>query len=630
MGDGRALVARAAGDRLVVATTIGVSVLDGDAPAVVLAEGLPGALAVSPDGRRAAFTSGGRLEVWDLTALTEVAGYDIAPDQYASLAFATSDVVVAAGAGDVTAYAADGGAGRGPTPIVEAPAGGVLGPPAVAPTGAVAVPVASGAPAVVVWTAGAPVRTVDLGAETGTELIGVAWSSDGSHFAVLAQPPAQSESVGIWDAATGTSTGTVAIPNFVTPQQLAFIGPDRLALPLPDRLAAIGLDGAEVASTPVTSGEVAVQLGLTSAAVVIGGYDGRLRQWDGAAAPVELAPSRFNLVDVSVATGTDDVLAVDHFGTIVRYRSDGAVEPDERFAAGEVNGVAVTSDGSRIATAGSTGAVQVLDARAGVSELALARPEGSVASVAFSPDGPLLASGLGVQIRDQVWNDAVTLTDLDDGATLAGFGGEQENVAGCSFFLGEVAFSPDGTLLAGASHDYTVEVVPVAGGEPAVLGPHDGTILDLAFSPDGAMLATSSEDGTLRIWDVVTMTQSAQHEAPPGGWWSLAFAPDGSTLAASDVEGAISLVDVTTGDTTRTFTGAKAQRGDMALSPDGALLVAGSPDGGVDVWSVASGAVVDRLNGPTLAVTDVVVSADGSTVVASSMDGTVRTWPLPA
>ncbi|MET0146858.1 MAG: WD40 repeat domain-containing protein [Ilumatobacteraceae bacterium] len=628
-GDGRALAARAdTSGRLVVATTIGVSVVSGEGGPRVLAEGLPSLLTVSPDGRTAAFTLGAELEVWDLDASAQVGSYEIADRRYSTLAFSSDADLVAGGEGDVTRYPVDGSA---PEQLAAAPPGEVLGPVAVSVGGTVAIPIGGQTPHVVLWTPGGTVRPVELGLAADTQLAGVVWSADAARFAVLMQPPAASQMVAVWDVASGAFTGSVTIPNSLSPAQVAFLGSGDVVVPMPDQLAAIGPDGSVSATATIGSAEVAAVTALpASGAVVVTGYDGRLRRWTGAADPVEIAPGRFNVVDASVPTGSDDVLTVDHYGTISRFDASGEVGHDARFAAGEVNAVAVSADGSRLAAVASTGAVSVLDVAAGNVDQELDRSEGSVAAVAFSPAAPLLAVGLGVQVSDQVWNDAVTVTDLTDDRAVGGFGGEQENVAGCSFFLGKVAFSPDGALVAASSHDFTVQVLVVGSGDVRVLGAHDGTILDLAFAPDGATLATSSADGTVRLWDIPTMTERTQWEAAPGGYWSLAFTPDGSTLVTSDVEGTITLLDAATGAPRATLDGTTAQLGGVAVTPDGTRLVAASPDGSLGIWSLASGAVVGRLTGPTMDVTDVAVSSDGTMVVAGSLDGTVRSWRMPA
>jgi serine/threonine protein kinase len=156
-----------------------------------------------------------------------------------------------------------------------------------------------------------------------------------------------------------------------------------------------------------------------------------------------------------------------------------------------------------------------------------------------------------------------------------------------------LAYSPDGSMLASGGLDRQIYLWDTKTWQArGPLEGHAGQVSGLAFSPDGTRLAsvTSEPDSCLiRLWDVATGQAVATLGTGEQGMWGLAFSPDGQTLACGGWDRQLHLLDVTTGSETRLISDVATRHlRQLSFSPDGRQIVTGG-SGPTRLWDTATG-----------------------------------------
>jgi RNA polymerase sigma factor (sigma-70 family) len=294
---------------------------------------------------------------------------------------------------------------------------------------------------------------------------------------------------------------------------------------------------------------------------------------------------------------------------------------------GEAMSLAFSPDGKLLAATPADGLIHLWDAATGREVRRLPADEQFLSGPAidFSPDSRLLAS---------LWGNNGTLWDVTTGKPAARFrvptGSREAGIRGGAT---PFRFAPDGkTLLVARGEDEAgsgVAVIDAAGGQVLRhFGPVRGKISGLALSPDGTMLALGTTAPSVQLWDVARGTllrdiagekDSAVH--------ALAFAPDGQTLAWGG-SGRIVLTDVASGQEVGRLVTEKEVASSLAFAPDGKTLVSDAPDCKVRVWDVPSRKQRLELDGRMWVGTAVALAPDGATVAQGTTYSAIRLWDL--
>ena len=328
----------------------------------------------------------------------------------------------------------------------------------------------------------------------------------------------------------------------------------------------------------------------------------------------------------------------------------------------DVNLVAFSDDGSKLATTGDDGSARVWDPATGEELWSFQGPdpEGEVWGASFSPDGSLLAAtwpGEGmVRIFDlasgrivrEIGPLEVSLTTAfsPDGDRLGiatwgpglvvdvGSGEEVFALEGQEFGVRDIDWSPDGRWIATSSSDSTVRVWDADNGDPrSTLFGHAGEIVAADWSPDSTRLVTGSNDGTAKVWEIgdegTRELLSLPAQDTGGGLW-VAFSPDGNRIMTGDQQiNAVKIWDVSrTGDAEWANLPADPHGlGGVAFTPDG-RVVASNGDGSVTVWDAETGdasSTIGRSAGDrsAVAVLAIEVSPNGSLIAAAGPEAHV-------
>lgn len=233
-----------------------------------------------------------------------------------------------------------------------------------------------------------------------------------------------------------------------------------------------------------------------------------------------------------------------------------------------------------------------------------------VNTVAWSPDGTLLASG-GFDGIAHVWS-------VSSGDSLVSYRGHTK-------YVNTVAWSPDGKQIASGSADDTIHLWEASTGKKLLsYEGHSNWVLGIAWSPDGKQVASSSWDGTVQVWKVGTGERVSTYRGHSGLVRALAWSPDGKYLASGSNDGTVQVTS--SGKAIITYRGHTGRVHTLGWSPDGKRIASGGEDKTIQIWDALSGSNAQSYRAHTRLVTSLVWSPEGKRIASGGEEKSVRVW----
>ncbi len=234
-----------------------------------------------------------------------------------------------------------------------------------------------------------------------------------------------------------------------------------------------------------------------------------------------------------------------------------------------------------------------------------------VRSIAWSPDGKLIASGAE--------DDTVQIWNPQTGTMVRTYRGHPAHVL-------SVAWSPDGSLIASGAEDDTVRVWdPNTGATVQVYHKHTDHIHGVGWSPDSQFVASGSDDTTVQVWVARTgntINTYRQHTRPVE---SVDWSRDGARIVSACDDHTVQIWSAKTGtQPIIKYTGHKDWVLSARWSPDNTLIASAGRDSTIQVWNAGTGTLLFKDTNHTYIVEKVAWSPDGRFLASVSDDKTVQ------
>ncbi|MGB9596295.1 MAG: protein kinase domain-containing protein [Candidatus Poribacteria bacterium] len=285
-----------------------------------------------------------------------------------------------------------------------------------------------------------------------------------------------------------------------------------------------------------------------------------------------------------------------------------------------ISSLAFSPNGSMIASGSRDSTIKIWDSQTGQLIKTLAGQRNFITSIAFSPDSSSIVCGVEWLEGESTIRGEVRLWNIKQGKI-------QYTLVGHNGAVSAVAYSPDGKLIATGGTDKKVILWDAQTGKLLnILESHQGVVKSVAFSNNGRFLASASSDQSIHIWNPKTAKSVMSYIRPyPAPVHFVAFSPDDLSLIYVCADRTIRIRDLKTGGLKKMITGNKSEIKSIAFSPNGKFIATGHANKTLkisDIWQ-GTNETAASLNEE---ITAIAFSPDSKLLAVGTKNANIRIW----